>query len=239
MTRRWIGCSLAVVALVLVGCSSSGDGGATASLPADLATAPPDAGPEATAPPLEAPEAEAPEAEGPVDATLPDVAEEPAATPEEEAPVDEDGESTWWVWALLIAAVVAVIAVVAASAGRRRRAATQWRTDARAALDEIDHLTMQLEMATPESIGPVAADASARLATVGFSLQRLVDAAPDDAGRTALAQVQGPLMNVRELVDSIALSPTPPTANTVEVLRARASSLHATSTAARSALDAG
>jgi heme/copper-type cytochrome/quinol oxidase subunit 2 len=75
-----------------------------------------------------------------------------AATPEEEAPVDEDGESTWWVWALLIAAVVAVIAVVAARAGRRRRVATQWRSDARTALDGIDQLTMQLETATPESI---------------------------------------------------------------------------------------
>jgi hypothetical protein len=137
---------------------------------------------------------------------------------------------------LLAVAIIAVIALVASSAGRRRRAAAQWRTDTRAILDEIDQLTMRLGVAAPEAIGPVAVDGSARLATMGFSLQRLIDTAPDDASRSALTQVQAPLTNVRELVESIALSPPPPTANTVEVLRARASSLHTTSASARAAL---
>jgi hypothetical protein len=244
MTRRWIGCSLSVVALVLASCSSNGGDGTPPSLPvsipADLATVPPDAGPEPTAPSVQPPaEPAAPEAEAPVDVAPPAEAADPDAAPEEspvDAAVDEDADSTWWIWALFAVAIIAVIALVASSAGRRRRAAAQWRTDTRATLDEIDQLTMRLGVAAPEAIGPVAVDGSARLATMGFSLQRLIDTAPDDASKSALAQVQAPLTNVRELVDSIALSPPPPTANTVEVLRARASSLHSTSASARAAL---
>jgi hypothetical protein len=244
MTRRWIGCSLTVVALALVGCSSNGGDGTPpsipVSIPADLATLPPDAGPEPTAPSAEPPvEPAAPEAEAPVEAAPPADAADPGAAPEEapvDAAVDEDADSTWWIWVLLAVAIIAVVALVASSAGRRRRAAAQWRTDTRATLDEIDQLTMRLGVAAPEAIGPVAVDGSARLATMGFSLQRLIDTAPDDASKSALTQVQAPLTNVRELVDSIALSPPPPTANTVEVLRARASSLHTTSASARAAL---
>jgi hypothetical protein len=169
-------------------------------------------------------------------------AEAPDAPPEEapvEAPVDEDGDSTWWIWVLLAVVVIAVIAVVASSAGRRRRAASQWRTDTRAMLDEIDQLTMRLGVATPETVGPVAAEGSARLTTLGLTLQRLADAAPDDATRSALSQVEAPLASVRELVDTIAFSPPPPSATTMEVLRARASSLHATSAFARGGLGTG
>jgi hypothetical protein len=164
---------------------------------------------------------------------------DPGAVPEE-APVaaarDEDADSTWWIWAIVVVAIIAVIAAIASSAGRRRRAAALWRTDTRATLDEIDQVTMRLGVAAPEAIGLVAVDGSARLAMVGVSLQRLIDTAPDDASKSALTQVHAPLTNVRELVDSIALSPPPPTENTVEVLRARASSLHTTSASARAAL---
>jgi hypothetical protein len=244
MTRRWIGCSLSIAALVLVGCASSGGDGtepsAPISIPGGVATAPPDAGPAPTAPPEEpAVDPVVPDTEAPVDVAPPTEVLAPDATLAEapvEAVVDEDGGSTWWVWALLVAAIVAVIALVASRSGRRRRAASQWHTDTLAVLDDIDQLTMRLGMATPESMGPVAVDGSARLATLGFSLQRLVDTAPDDDARSTLSQLQAPLMSVRELVDSIALSPPPPTPNTMEVLRARASSLHATSASARSAL---
>jgi hypothetical protein len=238
---------LSVVALVLVGCSSDGGDGSPPSIPisipGDLATVPPEASPEPTAPAVEPPvEPAAPEAEAPVDVAPPADVDEPDATPEE-APVetvaDEDGNSTWWILVLLAAVIVAVIAIIASRSGRRRRAVAQWRTETRALLDEIDQLTMRLEVAAPEAMGPVAVDRSARLATIGFSLQRLVDTAPDDAGKNALSQVQAPLTNVRELVDSIALSPPPPTANTMEVLRSRASSLHTTSASARAALGGG
>jgi hypothetical protein len=94
-------------------------------------------------------------------------------------------------------------------------------------------------VATPESIGPVAADGSVRLSTLGLSLQRLVDTAPDEGTRSALSQVQAPLANVRGLVDTIAFSPSPPSANTMEVLRASASSLHTTSAFARGGLGTG
>jgi hypothetical protein len=171
-----------------------------------------------------------------VETTAPASAADPGVRPEV-APVaaamDEDADSTWWIWAII---AVAIIVAIASSAWRRRRAAAQWRTDTQATLDEIDQVTMRLGVAAPEAIGLLAVDGSARLAAVGVSLQRLIDTAPDDASKSALTQVHAPLTNVRELVDSIALSPPPPTANTVEVLRARSSSLHTSSASARAAL---
>ena len=243
MTRRWIGCSLSVVTLVLAGCASNGGDGATPpapiSVPGNAVTLPPDAGSEPVAPPVEPP---APDAEAPPEAAPPAEAETPEAPPEEapvDATADETGDSAWWVWVLLIAVAVAVIALVVSSAGRRRRGASQWRTDTRALLDEIDQLTMRLGVAAPESVGPMAAEGSARLAALAPSLQRLIDGAPDDATRSALSQVEAPLANVRELVDTIAFSPPPPSANTMDVLRARASSLHTTSAFARGTLGNG
>jgi len=146
---------------------------------------------------------------------------------------EDDSSVGWWPWAL---AAVVVAGLVAALLVRRsrRRAATESRTNE--ALTDAEDLAAHLAVIDPGSAQTVVAQDASRLASLAAELDTVAAQGSDPRRKAALDRVSAQAHVLHQVVDSVALSPSPPTDAATGHLREQASLLHTVATQARAEL---
>ena len=209
MRRVPLATTLLVLAVILAGCGSGGDGEVsrpTGSITLPSSTAvPAPSEPETTTTPTSA----APTSAAPPTTTAPvttDATTTEATTPASTLPAlseaEDDSSVGWWPWAL---AAVVVAGLVAALLVRRsrRRAATDARTND--ALTDAEDLAAHLAVLDPGGAQAVVAQDAGRLASLAAELDTVASQGSDPRRKAALDRVSAQAHVLHQVVDSVAL----------------------------------
>ena len=146
---------------------------------------------------------------------------------------EDDSSVGWWPWALAAVVVAGLVAFLLVRRSRRR-AATETRTND--ALTDAEDLAAHLAVLDPGGAQTVVAQDASRLASLAAELDTVAAQDSDPRRKAALDRVSAQAHVLHQVVDSVALSPGPPSDAATGHLREQASLLHTAATQARAEL---
>ncbi|WP_426571383.1 hypothetical protein [Aquihabitans sp. McL0605] len=143
----------------------------------------------------------------------------PAAVPT----AGDSSGTTWWPWALAAVIVAGGAALIVA---RSRRRAALLVTQTNDLLDQTTEVAGELAALDAAALQRLARPTADRLATLGAQLTSTAQATKDPAKAAALTALSGSVGGLHRSVDAVALSPAPPTDETVATVHQQAAQLH-------------